>query len=200
MYKLLVGGIPTSRSYPYTPRLWRAFYIFNSSPSAPTFSSTFFVIICFPLFPTASLYVAVPHQSPLVFHLLPTYYPGAKLRLPGRIPPLTPASLRRSSLLPAPHAWFSFRFLWRWDPPFSVLGLHPGPCQTLGVSPVASPSAPLCSWLSLPKVPLQILASSGPWFLIGWLFVRGRESRVSLLFSVTCPSPCSLLSIHQLHF
>ena len=103
-----------------------------------------------PLFPTASPSMAVHCQSLIVFNFLPTSSPGAKRRPPGHFTPPLPVSLCRSSLRLVMHACVCRRFPCCCVHPFASLGMHSGPCQPLGGSPIAGPSAPLCTSLSLP--------------------------------------------------
>ena len=112
------------------------------------FSVSFFYLLLI----TSSPYLAIHHQSPLFFHLLPTSSLGAERCLPERFLHPQTTSLCHLSLHPAPHVCVYRRFPWRCAPPFAALGLHPSPCHTLGGSPVAGPSAPLCSCLSLPEI------------------------------------------------
>ena len=150
-------------------------------PFRPPVSSPVFWIVCFPLFPTASPYVAIHPQRPLFFHRLPTSSPGVKCHPPGsRLHPYPhppPTSLRHSSLRPAPHACVCRRFLWCWAPPFSAHGLNPGHCQPLGGSPVTGPSVPMCPCLELHEFS-SVMQVYDLYCSYGWIFFETSISRI----------------------
>ena len=85
-------------------------YAFYSNPPDPPVSTFFSGYFLSPLSyrpPTSS----VNHRIPYLLHPPPTSSPGAKLRPPGRCLHLPNASLRHSSLRPAPHACICRRVL-----------------------------------------------------------------------------------------
>ena len=80
------------------------------------------------------------------------------------------------------------------SPPLSALGLFPGPCRTLGFSPVVFPSVSLV-YLPLPPCALLRLPSSyGAFFLIGCIFASKRKGP-GLLQSLAVDCPRSSLSL-----
>ena len=168
---------------------------FIFSPSAPHFPLSFygsFVSPSFLLPPYPQLFVA----RALSFTPSPRILSRCKAPPTWTLPAPPPASLRHSSLCPAPHACVSRRFLCRFVSPFVSFGLNPGPCKTLGGLPVAGPSAPLCSCLALPEVSSKswhrpvLGISSG-----GFSHAGERPGHLHSL-AVMRPGPCSPATWH----
>ena len=108
-----------------------------------------------------------------------------------RHPPVY-TSLRRSSLCPFPHACVFRLFPCRCAPPFVTLGLHPGPCQPLGISPIAGTSASMCPCLSLPELSSKYWHRRYLVSLLGAFSQKGERPGSLHSLSVVLPGPCSL--------
>ena len=80
-------------------------FTFYNSPPAPPVSTNFLDIFLPPPLSCRPTISSVFGHHPYILHLLPTSYPGAKRRPPGRRPYPPPASLHRSSLCPAPRSF-----------------------------------------------------------------------------------------------
>ena len=166
MYELCSGGIPFLDSDPFTLRLQRVFYIFNIALLHQLFLLLFLRSFVSPLsyrLPIRSRSLSKTSCFSPALHLLSWCKASSA-------PP--PSSLRCSSLCPTPRTCVCRRFLLRCDPPFCLPQPAPGSLSAPGGF---SCRGSLCDSMSLPRPPqsvLQILASSGPWFLVRWIFAR----------------------------
>ena len=110
-----------------------------------------------------------------------------KRRPPGRCPHLPYTSVWHSSLRPVPRACVCRRFLCRCNAPFDVFFLQAGTCQPQGVSPVAGPSAHLCTCLSLPEFSSEYWHFPVLGFLSGGFSRKGK--RLGHLYYLTVARP-----------
>ena len=122
--------------------------IWSFCPTFPLYRVWIFVSTSFLMPPHPYMFLV----KSLLFHLLPTSSPSAKLHPPGCC--LPPATRQPPPLIPAPRAacLLLTPFLCRWAPPFAAIGLHPGPCRPLGGSPGRGPSTPMCTYLVFHEV------------------------------------------------
>ena len=151
-----------------------------SSPPAPT-DSTIFLGCYFP-----SSVLTPPHQQSFIVLSIFLFSPVPHFLSRCESPPTwmlpTPATCQPPPLVSAPlSAWLRIPpfIVTVHSPPFSAIGLRPGPCRPLGGLTVKSPLVSPVSMPCPPWVLLWILASSGSWFLVGWFFARGKEARAT---------------------
>ena len=150
-----------------------AYYTFYFNTLAPLVS-TFFLDIFFPLYSNDSPISRVCCSTPSLLHPLPTNSPVTRRSPPGHCPHPPTAIFRRSSLHTATCACVWHCVPWLYAPPFSTLGMLPGPCQPLGGFLVSDTSV---SPVPLSRPPWAILCipeSSGVWFLLGGFHTRAR--------------------------
>ena len=131
MSKLWYDGVWTLYSDPSTPRL-RCYHCKLIYTSRPTWFYRFLIVIFLPPYYRPPIISRTSSYSYPCLHSLLTSSPGVNLCLPGRCLHPPPSSLCRLSLRPAPCACICRRFPWLCTPPFPVLGMCPGSCQTLG--------------------------------------------------------------------
>ena len=134
---------------------------------------------------------AVFYHSTSLWHPIPTSSPGAggalstwTLPTPAACQPPLLASMPCAACLHLPPFPVSVRL------PFASLGLHSGPCWTLGGSFVVKPSIYLVSPPLLPYVLRLFAASSCSWSLYRVsIFVRGQGARAPPLPGNHSPRP-----------
>ena len=125
--------------------------------------------------PTASPSVVVHRQIALTFHPLPTSYPDANLRPPGSRPYPPPATRQPPLLVPSPRAACLCLPLFPVMLCSPIYPPRPAP-GSLSYPDRFACRGSLCASVSLPCppcVPLQIMASSGPWSCC-WVDFRVR--------------------------
>ena len=177
-------GCPNYEVMVFQPRTFPTPYLGSVSycyyliyPFRPTFFFSRFLDHYFPslsyLLPICSCYSLKPSKFPPAPFLL------SRCEAPSTWTPTAPSVCQPLLLVPAPHAAclrllpFPFWFA----PPFSDLGLHPGTCRPL-VGFSLHRYLRVSVSLTLPtRVLLQILASSGFCFLVGWLFAKRLEAK-----------------------
>ena len=114
-----------------TPHLGSCCLPLKSNPALlPQLFHISYLYLSFPLFPTASPPVAVPSSNYYCFTRSPPPIPAQSAAHLGAAPHLPPFSLRRSSLLPAPHACVYRRSCAGVIPPFP-----PSDCTQVPVGP-----------------------------------------------------------------
>ena len=162
--------------------------------SSPALARPFYFpvlsIFFFPLFSISSPSVAVLLWSPINFHLLPTSFSNAnRFSSRRRLPP--PPACQPPPLVPAPHAAYLslIPFLCQFSPPFTALGLQPGPCRPLGGLPDVDPSASLCPCLVLPKFSFESWHRPVLVSLSGVFLQKGEQPSLLHFLAVARPGP-----------
>ena len=132
-------------------------------------------------------------QQPFIVEALYLFAPDFHLLSFRESPPTwtspAPATRQPPPLVSVPHAacLHLLPFTVTVHPPFAALGLLPGTCQPLGGSSVTGTSVSFVPPLHPSCVLLCILASSGSWFLVGWIFAQGIEARAPPLPGTQVP-------------